>query len=286
MMWRNRVVDQRLSATFQQMFLKRFSLLAQYGVYMPNVAGILQRFESLRHRQNDRRVVDGSGVQVCNLAAVGRLLIQIFEFYRQTRCLNLIQTAVHATIEVLILLVGAIVTQCSQSRCQEIVICRNSARIAQRPKILARIEAETGSIPPATRFFPVDTCAMRLRRIFENQQSAALRKVHNPWHISQSTIEMNGQDCLGSGSNCCLCFYRADIECSNVGLYQNGNKAILRYSQNTSNVGVGWNQNFIAFAKKAKLFPGSNDQFQSIKAVGNAYTMLSTAILRELFLEL
>src|SRR3974390_620787 len=69
------------------------------------------------------------------------------------------------------------------------------------PQVLAGIKTKARHVSDAADRTAFVLCAMCLSRIFDDDEAMLPRHFHDRVHVSRLAIEMDGQDCLVTGSN-------------------------------------------------------------------------------------
>lgn len=162
------------------------------------------------------------------LLAAGIPPVQVCELDAQHGALQRIETAVHAGDLVYVLHTRAIIAQDANAIRQIRAIGGNSASIAERAEVLARIEAPADHI--TVRAPPVITGAMSLRAILHDREAMLPGKGEDGVQVCGLTVEMNRQNDLSARRQSGCDSVWVDVVRPRVRLDRHRSCAALRYA--------------------------------------------------------
>src|SRR6476661_10323062 len=128
-------------------------------------------------------------------------LIQMTKLHAQDRCLQSIQTTVHAFHLVRVFLEPAVIREHANVLHQIFILTYNCARITKRTEILPRIKTESCGVADRTHPLTTPTSAVCLCSVFDDFQSMFPSDLHDRVHIARLAVKMNRYDRFGPRRN-------------------------------------------------------------------------------------
>ena len=192
-MQRDGIVDPRANPRRFQMMLQ---LLA---VGDPNHKQVVHRFRPTRlERQRDTIALPQQlAVAFPILPPLFIPFREVLQFHAQKTGLHRVQPAV-VTLDIVVILLGlSVIAQHPASPVDFGIVGGDGSRLAARAQILPRIKAERGRVADRASFFPAIVLAreilraVRLARVFDQNQIILLDQSANGIHIRHLSVKMN-----------------------------------------------------------------------------------------------
>ena len=177
---------------------------------------------------------------MCHFFTMSIIFYQIIQLYIQYSSLNLVQTAITTCIFEHILLLRAVVSQRTNSSSQLRIIGSNSTTIAKGTKVLTWIETVTSRITDRTSHTTIGMLAtMCLGIVLYKLQIVLLAEFANLIGIGIAAIKVDNGNSFGFRSDSSLHKIIIYLKCIEFRLNKNRFQAILCYSQDGGNIGIG-----------------------------------------------
>ena len=128
----------------------------------------------------------------------GALKLQMRKLCGQEGCLQFVQSAVISLVDMMILEVRAVISQCPDSLRKHAIVGDHRAGIAESPKVFPGVKAESRNIPECSDFSSLISRAVRLCTIFYNMQAMLPGDFQNRVHLTSLSIEVDRHNCFRS----------------------------------------------------------------------------------------
>ena len=184
-----------------------------------------------------------------------------------------------------ILQVGTVVAQGRDPLRQCVVAGHHRAAIAQRAEVLGREETESRRVAERAGPAPVTQCAMRLRRVLDQQQPVLSGQHLQRRHVGQLAIQMHRHDRARARPDGRRHAGRVEVERHLVGFHRHRYQPVLADRQETGDEGIAGHDDLVAVGEGAELPVGTQHQRQRIEAVAHAHRVAHAAPAGELPLE-
>ena len=149
------------------------------------------------HRRFHRRAGKTFRVLGRDRAPAGEVAIDGAQFQAQHRRLDLVETRIHADLDVHERLGGAVVAQPADMIMQIVTVGGNHSTVAVSAQHLGRIETERTGVADRTGDLAAPACPIRLRAVFQHRELTVLGNLHDRVHVAGMAEDVHRQDRLG-----------------------------------------------------------------------------------------
>ena len=208
--------------------------------------------------------------------------LEVAQLHPQHARLEGVESAVEAWHEVVIFLALSVVSEHANRVRQTRVVGHDHSAVAVCAQILGRVKAKRGHVAQGSNRSTLVARAVSLARILDDAQVIVACNLENWIHVSRLTVQVNGDDCPGSGGNCPL--NTRYVERIRVGVHidQDRPGAGVGDCQGCCDEGVGGGNDLVARADVA----GSHRELERRRTRVHAYSQANPAESGEFVLEL
>ena len=173
----------------------------------------------------------------------------------------------------MILVIRAIIAQCTNFLCKCLVVCHSCTCIAQCTEILAGIKAEASCVTKRANSLAFVCGSMCLCTILHNIQAMLFCNFHNRSHIAGLAVQMDWHNGFCLFGNLILNSGWINIKGTDIGLHKNRRCSGIGNRQCSCNKGIGRHDHLIACMNIQRL----QCKHQRIQAVSCADTIIHMA---------
>ena len=181
------------------------------------------------------------------------------EFSEEYGGLQFVETAVAAAVTKVIAAVAAIVAKGSDDGCEFCVVGGDCACIAQRTEVLGGIETVGGGMTETSGSPAFKGAAVSLGIVFNEQQVMPGCDAAYLVGICAPAIEVHDHD--GARSRCDGGLNKTLVNLQGVciGFHEHGDEPVFGYGENGGDVGVGGDDDLVAWMQSSHLLIGTED---------------------------
>ena len=170
--------------------------------------------------------------------------------------------------------IAAVVAQRPHLFGQVWVVGGDTARVAQRAQVFARIEAEPGGIAQAARPAALPGGAVGLGRVLDDLEAVGLGNGADFVHGRALAVEVHRHDGLGAGGDGGLDAVGVDVVGGQVGFHKDRRGPRVADGQRRGNKGVGGHDDLVPRPDAERL----EDQHQGVQPVAAAHAVVHAAV--------
>ncbi len=247
---------------------------------MPGVLFFADHF-----RQQDLRMTDAVAITSRHAAAPGDVVIEVLQLHPQHRRLHFVEPRVEALELVAILHVGTVVAQRRDALRQHGVVGQHRTAVAECAEVLRRKETEGRRIAERAGLASVAHRAMRLRRVFDQQQLVPPGQRRQRRHVGQLAIQVHRHDRARAWSDRRLDAGWIQVETDRVGFHRHWHQPVLADRQKAGDEGIAGHDDLVALPDRAEFLVAPQDQRQRVQSVAHTHGMAHAAVRGELAFE-
>ena len=161
------------------------------------------------------------------------------------------------------------------------IIADDSTGLAISPEVLARVETEAAEIADRARAAAAPFCAVRLRRVLDDNELVPARDGHDRIHVGHLPVKMHRQNDFRPGRDRCLDLRRVHRPGVGIDIHEDRLGAAIKNCRRRRDEGHRYRDDFVAGVNAG----GKKGEMQCGRSTVDGLAMPNMTIGRELFLE-
>ena len=181
---------------------------------------------------------------------------------------------------------GAVVGEGTDGACELFVVGGDGSGVAECAEVFAGVEAVAGGVAERSGAAAVEEASVGLGVVFDEFEMVVFADAADLVGVGALAVEVHDHDGAGAGGDGRFDARGVDLIGGYVGLHEDGHEAVFGDGEYGGDIGVGGDDDFVAWLHDAHFHIGAEYPDECVEAVGAAYGIACADVVGVVFFKL